>query len=642
MRLFSAVVLLCALLLTPAYAQRPAEISADSCFYGLSPGGIYPIVVSVKNPGASADGLIQVGSESYTENLDRQRYPVSLPGGTVKRLVVYPSLPSYTSQINVSFQGSTRIRPVTLRVEREAAGANVGLIGDEIGGMTALRKQQNDESHIASDGFTRLQNVAPYSDCYARPEDAPDRAIGYQALRVLLLSNGAERLNAAQWVAIRRWVEGGGALVLLGGAAAPYLQLPEAQPLVPLQNLVSVSVPDLKMPAAEKTIAFGRAALLTGPLKPGAVALQKQGEQPLVAALPLGAGIVVYAAFNPLEKPFRGHAAQADLLIRLIHAAAPTARPRFLPDEETNIYPPGRGINTTFDNQNNDPFRIQLPPVKTIQWYFIGYFALVVPVTYLVLKLIRRLQWAWITGPLVSVAFAYGLYLFTASLYQAGMSRRTYGTLVGAAGESEARFIGYSELFLPRAGNYPLQIPGAEILRLRDMETESSYYTGYSGRRGGSDNVTEPLETVDTGTVESPEFPVGNLAFRRIYHAQTVPLAGTITAQIRRDAGGKLTGTLRNGTAWELQNVMLRLTGKDSLFRATLKPGETVALDALAPMHAQSDNANPMRLNKQQSGCVFLTAILSGEPFGPALGRYVGSEKAVRLLVSLPVTGGRP
>ena len=267
------------------------------------------------------------------------------------------------------------------------------------------------------------------------------------------------------------------------------------------------------------------------------------------------------------------------------------------------------------------------------------------PITYLVLKLMRRLQWAWVSGPLLSVAFAYGLYLFTASLYQAGMSRRTYGLLLGVAGEREARFAGYSELFLPRAGNYPLQIPGAETIQLRDTENEYGSYSsrgGYSSRGRGSASAAEPLETVDTGTVEAPEFPVGNLAFRRVYHTQTVALSGAITAQLRRDAGGKLTGTIHNGTGWELQDFVLQQTYWKSYASGGLKPGETISVDALLmKKETNSGGYHLLRLQTQQSGCVFLTATLTGESFGPPLGRYVGNDRAVRLVVSLPVTGGR-
>ena len=216
MRLLSALVLLGASLIAPACAQRPSDLSADSCFNGMSPRGVFPIVVSARNSGPAIEGAVEVGSESYMESLDHQRYPLSLPGGTVKRLIVYPSLPSYTTQVTVSFHGSARLASATLKVEREAGSQNIGLIGDEIGGLVALRKQENENQ-----GNTSLpggyRSPARFSDCYARPEDAPDRAIGYQALRTLFLSNGAERMSAAQWTAIRQWVVGGGALVLLGG-----------------------------------------------------------------------------------------------------------------------------------------------------------------------------------------------------------------------------------------------------------------------------------------------------------------------------------------------------------------------------------------------------------------------------------------
>ncbi|HXG25147.1 MAG TPA: hypothetical protein VNJ09_11370, partial [Chthonomonadales bacterium] len=218
------------------------------------------------------------------------------------------------------------------------------------------------------------------------------------------------------------------------------------------------------------------------------------------------------------------------------------------------------------------------------------------------------------------------------------LSRRTTGSVLAVAGEQEARFIGYSELFFPRAGSYRLQIPGAETMELSGAE---SYYAYRS-----SPAQMQTLETVDTGMVEAPAFSVGNLAFRRIYHTQSVTLGGAITGTLRRNADGKVTGTVRNGTGQELVGAWIVLPNQQSMIRlGSLKPGESKSMGEGRPfsrntMNVGGWNMGWFHLQARHGSCAFLLATLTGESFGPPLGRYVGGENAVRLLVSLPITEG--
>lgn len=645
MRAVAALLFFCTLLLRPAWAQNTLTLYAESCFSGMTPQGVYPIVVTVRNQGPSVDGAVLVRSESFTDTSRRLLYPLSLPTGTIKRILAYPVLEPYTSKVTVSFIGPARARPHELLITPRGEGAYVGLIGDQIGGLAMIRPFQTGRPSPPnmSPGTSMGQGV-PFSDCYARPEDAPDRAAGYQGLRTLVLSEGAERMTSAQWAAIRQWVIGGGSLMLLGGASAPYLLVPEAQSLLPLRNWAAVTVSHLRLPLRSfGQLPAGRTALLTGVLKPGASALARQDGHIVLASMPLGAGMVLYAAFNPLEEPFRRWEGLGRLWAALARWASPTVEASMLrgmeAERQPGYYYSGGPMSPMGSlDASRDPFRVRLPSSNTVMGFFLAYFILVVPVTYFVLKGLRRLEWAWVTGPLLSVAFAYGFYLFTADLYRAGLSRRTIGSVLAVAGEREARFAGYSELFFPRAGSYRLQIPNAETMEL----SESGSYYAYRS----SPAQIQALETVDTGTVEAPAFSVGNLAFRRIYHTQSITLEGAITATLRRSADGKLIGTVRNGTGQELVGAWIVLPNQQSMIHlGSLKPGESKSMGEGRPFSRNTVNVGGwnmgwFRLQAQHGSCAFLLATLTGEPFGPPLGRYVGGASAVRLLVSLPIAEG--
>ncbi len=674
MRVLSWVLAAAALCARAAWGQGALTIQAESCFSGMAPAGVYPVVVSIRNQGPSVDGAIVARSDSFSESSRRYVYPVSLPSGTSKRIIVYPAVDRFAQGVLISFAGPARAREFELPIPPDyREGRQVGLIGDQIGGLGALRVSREDQSPgtgpapgrpgVRATRRPRAGGAGAFNDCYARPEDAPDRAAGYGGLAALVLADGAERMSPAQWAAIRRWVTGGGSLVLLGGAGATYVRVPEAAPLVPLRDLRGVAVSGLRLPwALGRPLPGGDVSLLSGSPAPGSAALARQDGHILLAARQLGAGTVLYAAFNPLEKPLRGWEGQPQLWNELIRRASATVgasalRSAALQRQASFVRPPyggsagspGARYRVTIQDRNAvDPFRVRLPPVSTIVWVFLAYFVLVVPLTYFVLRRLGRLEWAWVTSPLLSAAFAYGFYLFTADLYLAGLSRRTSGVVVASAGDGEAHFVGFSELFFPRGGSYKLEIPGAETLELSPAGEERYY---------GSSAPLQALETVDLGSVVAPDFRVANLAFRRVYHSQPVPWGGGVTAQIRRDAGGGLAGTVRNGTGQELFGVQVLLPGEAGWASlGDLKPGQTKSVGemkrrrdgesnpARASRAVQQPRLLPLLLRARGADAPRSAAILfaqtQGAPFGPPLGRYVGGERSVSVLVSLPLTGG--
>ncbi len=649
------------LLLMPcaALGDAPITIEAESCFANMAPrGGVYPVVVTLHNSGASSDGALVVKSEAFSDVLRTYAYPVSLPTGTDKQILVYPAINPYTEKIDFSFAGPARAKDVALAL-LSRDGMQVGMIGDEVGALSALRLAR---AQPPAGSHKRVPATTPFNDCYAKPEAAPDRAAGYQSVSVLVLSAGAERLRPDQWAAIHHWVLDGGSLVLVGGAGATYLRVPDAAPFLPVQALQETSLPALALPQQidAQPLPGGTVALVSGALKPGGTALAFQGGHVVLARQALGAGTVLFVGFNPLEQPFRGWAGQHNLWLGLIHQASATipawnlrrwtAQQTSFTDEPQYGGSYSAGRRTVRASGTVNPFRIKLPPLATIAWLFLAYFVLVIPVTYFVLKRLGRLEWAWVTSPILSVAFAYAFYLFTAQLYQAGMSRRTAGVVVAAAGDPNAQFDGFSEMFFPHGGSYLLGVPDAEAMELSPFSSDDSTGSYYSGSSGGAQ--MQPLETVDSGVdVRAPNYQMGNLAFRRLYHTEPVSMGGSITATLTRRAGGGLKGTVRNGTEWTLTGGGIYLPGTGIYAKVgDLAPGQSRTVGSAdgggkvagtIRMSPFADTA--FQRNPSAAANAFLVARLSGAPFGPPLGRDVGGPGSVSLLVSLPLApGGKP
>ncbi len=206
-------------------------------------------------------------------------------------------------------------------------------------------------------------------------------------------------------------------------------------------------------------------------------------------------------------------------------------------------------FSKTAGRTSGNPFKISLPPISQIALIFGAYFILVVPITFFVLRKRGRLEWAWLTTPVLSITFAFVLYLYSANLYKSGLSRRTAGVVTAASGDSDASFRGYSELFIPRGGSYDIAVPGAEQLDQVDLLNQDSYGGGPAS--GGNASFT----TTDTiNGVEALGYGVGNLAFRRLYYSQSLRLSGTVEGSVISN-GRSLLGQLTNGTPYPLTDV---------------------------------------------------------------------------------------
>lgn len=644
-RTFVLVVTLCtALGGAPARAQSPVRLEARPVFEGMSAGiGPYPLVITLANTGADTTGVLSVEPKTFMESSRRYDYAIPLPEGSIKRVVAYP-MAANTMELSVRYRGDFAGRTVvaTLPVSYDSA-SQVGLVSDRPGGLAALYGVKPK----ARPGDYSEPKVIPST---ARPEDAPDRAAGYASLNVLTLAEGAERMQPAQWDAIRRWTLGGGTLVLSGGPGAVYLRTPEARALSPLERTGGATASALRLGAFGGTLPRP-VGLTTGPLKRGARALVSDGGKPLVAEMSLGTGRVVFTAFSLVEPPFRTWNQQAAFWSRLLkrEVAGPNSvwsqAMRSAGAAPYTTPPPGA------TQAGTDPFKIQLPPMRVVGGLFLAYFILVVPVSYFTLRRMRRLEWAWASGPLLSAVFAGGFGLFAADLYQAGLSRKTAGLLAATADAGTAQFIGSTEMFFPRGGRHPLTIPNAETLENTPIASDP-----YGFRRANQGTV---FVTTDTGTVEAPNYRVPNLAFREMFFAAPAPWGG-LSGAITRNRHGGVSGRIRNDTGYVLRDVTIVLV-RDQEYQhcGSWLPGYTQDLsgrDSAEPFWTFRDNPSERERLRQRSPAVaqalhtllsvganqdiaLVIARTDGGPFGPPLGRETNGS-GVDVIVTLPYTRG--
>ena len=644
--------------------RSPVRLSVDPVFTMLPPRGTFPLRVKVENQTGKAQQarlVVEVGRNVPGEE-QRYEYEINVPAGETARRIVYPSLNAYygSNMANVTVRGQfpTRSVGVPINYNYNAASGNhrtFGYVGDGVG---VLAGKWRDRRPPEENSF--------YTVGYAKPEDAPDRAIGYDSIDYLVLGRGAERLRSGQWRAIRQWVLSGGGLILTDGGGAAYLNAPEAadlSPVIPATRSVrnsmigATSLPPLSAPG----FAF---PITLADVKPGAHSLsqrrnragQERDRTPL-ALRRLGAGSVLYLGCDATTPEFRawggvegfwtqvGDIARPAVVAKDLRTAAALSRP---------VATTGAAATAT-----GDPFRVSLPSVATVLNFFAVYFLFAVPVTFVVLKRLRRMEWAWATGPVLAVVTAGSMALLTVNLYSAKLSRRTAGVLVGTA-TGEARFVGYTELFFPRAGSFRVAVPGAEEyeLSIEDSNPNRGPLTPEGARRS--------LVTTDAGGELTARVDVANLAFRRIYHTQTLNLGGGVRGSVTPLPNGKWRVDVRNETDRTIENAALFLRVRSGGRRngpRPVGPGgayiATISIGTLKPgaeyrkAEASETDVLPWTSNGylplvQQVASVpspVLLGQVSGEDLGPGIGQWVGDNASVTVAFDLPELveeGGRP
>lgn len=480
--------------------------------------------------------------------------------------------------------------------------------------MEAYRKSKEKSDRTTG---KPIRQYLSYSSGSARPERAPDRPVGYNGTKALVLGTGAERLTTAQRAALRTWVIGGGSVILLPGAGLDLLGIAPDAPFVISKPVTCLLSPET--PLHRYTLGMG--AALTVPIDLTADHFRDEWQLPYL--------------WDDLRSRAAPIASADDLNLAGSYA----------------YFEQGAG--------QSDPFQVALPPLASVVYLFAGYFLLAVPVTFVVLKQTRRMNWAWATGPALAVLFGGVVYGFTADLHKAKLSRRTGGFLISAAGEKQARFVGTSEMFFPSAGRYDVTVPGAETME--PGLTNSSY----NGAGTESNGITlHSLEAVDKGTsVSVPELDVSNLAFRRLNHTQPVAWGEGITADLKITHDGKVLGTIYNGTGRTLDNAYIQLPTYKSPQSHEGAHGLIMICSRIAPglnelnritefnQRVVEITDTPLNLSRITQGVAqlytknrlfrnasvpVLVATTSGQDLGPTIGQYVGSSDTVTVAVTLP------
>jgi hypothetical protein len=557
----SNLLLLAALLLglvtagqiSPAAAQTAGEnieMEAQAAFGGYVKNGEWlPLWVTLENRGADLEGELRVRITSGS-GATNYSVPVPLPAGARKRVPLYVVPNSFSRQMEVQlFSGEELIKSATVDVQPQMnISYLVGVLAPERGAMGLI-------SGINLPGQNRPVSVVDLA-----AEDLPERVEGLVSFDTILINDfDTSQLSQGQVQALANWVQSGGRLVLGGGAGAQKTLSGLPEDLVPrvsdnLQELEDIS--ELAVYAGADPVEVPGPFLAATPLEAGTAALVSQDGAALLTETHAGSGFVNYSALDLASSPYSAWTGTTPFWEKMLSPGsiypnwlAPDVSPRQMMSDQMNYA------------LSSLP-ALDLPSVRGLALLLFVYVMLVGPVNYVVLRWKKRLHWAWVTIPAITILFSVGTFALGFALRGNDVILNKI-TVLQMQPDGTGRTTSYYGLFSPAQRAYEVDVAGSGLL-----SPMIQYYDPWSGAPVTGSELT--FVQSDPGVVRG--LSINQWSMQSFQGQGVWNGIGQITSDLQATQDG-ISGTIQNDTPFTIEDVRL-VVGTRFAKLDTLAPGE--------------------------------------------------------------------
>ena len=382
--------------------------------------------------------------------------------------------------------------------------------------------------------------------------DLPTRPEGWGTLdRLVWQDIDSNQLSPEQLAAMRTWIAGGGRLVIVGGTAGIGTLSAFPDDLLPYRPSATVDLDPAVLTSLLGQLPDGASVLpaMAGTLG-GGRPIATSGDRVVAAELNYGAGEVTILGFDPTT-PWLAESKAVDALWT---SALPERS-----GDGTLLSDDSQLVTAVYQLPN-----LALPPTSGLLILIAAYIVIIGPINYIVLRRLDRRELAWITMPVLVLAFAAAAFGYGALLRGTDVAVNEVAIVRGAPDATEATAQVYFGVFSPTRSTYRVDLPQGPLLASPMTSDPFGLGTGF-------------LDIVQGTGSERPS-AVRNLAVGtnslRIVRAE-LPVQGPRMRASLTLENSILTGTFQNASEVALENVAVVL-GSSSVVLGDVQPGATV------------------------------------------------------------------
>ncbi|MGC9329199.1 MAG: DUF4350 domain-containing protein, partial [Candidatus Hinthialibacter sp.] len=404
--------------------------------------------------------------------------PINLPAQSKKSYKLAVLFPPLLDELEFYIkEGSkeTQIEWVTVPAAYTAVDRFIAVISSERGSHDHYAHRPEDEE---TDLYRRV--------LYTSPAFLPPYSIAYQSVDGLIWDGGpAAALSPEQDAALESWIQMGGTLILAAGDSWQELNNSPFRLYTPMtlhgSRVVSAGSsldnPDESVnPALKSSIVIATGELLDDP---NIHVWLKAGDDPFLIERKWGAGRIIFVASSITAPLFSNPIHQTIFKDFLCQS--------HLPFNAKVV----NGVDEDVSRFLRVIIQAELPGAWFIALYLGCYILLVVPINYIVFRMLGRLEWAWFTVPIWAVIFAYGAY-YIGALRQQGQVAVNQITIVEARPSAiAAQATTYNSIYSPVRNWYSIlfedpiafpQLLHASSFRISESPSEERLAIQFTGQ----------------------------------------------------------------------------------------------------------------------------------------------------------------
>ena len=516
-------------------------------------GGWAAIEVDLQNDGPPIQGELQM--DGGTQSNARYAMAVNLPTGSHQVYVLHAQPPAFGRNVKVDLvAGGAVVDSVTVAyLVHDAGQLMIGVIAERPAGIVS-------ELNLPSSPSGTSPAVVTLGIA-----DLPERAEGWSSIdRLIWQDVDSNQLSTAQLAALRQWIAAGGRLVITGGTAGIGTLSAFPDDLLPFRPSATLDLDPSRLVGLIGPLPKGAAELpaMGGAQGPGR-ALAASGDRVVAGERVYGSGRVTILGFDPTVS-WLAESKAVDQLWRGL-----------LPERSAAggiISNDGQIVQAAYSLPS-----LALPPVTGLLVLLAAYIVIVGPINYLILKRLDRRELAWVTMPVLVLAFAAAAFAYGSFLRGTDVIINEVAIVRGAPDATEATGQVYFGIFSPTRATYQVDVPQGALLAAPIGDGSSGGVVSLDILQGTGTEQPSAVRNLSVGTSSI-----------RIVRAELPVPAPRMKASLSL-VDGVLSGTFENASDQLLEGVAIVL-------------GSSVTVLGDVPAHETRQVRLPVQSNPFASG----------------------------------------